>query len=60
MLLHALPPLLPDDAGADEYVVLERHAGSQGANFLARGPIFLIEDNQDVYVRPRLAVSAGL
>lgn len=48
---HALPPLPPDDAGADEHGVFQRHPGGDGADDMAELPIILVHDEQNVYVR---------
>jgi hypothetical protein len=57
--LHALPPRLTDNTGADDHIILQRHSRGKGTDGMLKPPILTVRDNENVYIRPGLAIAAS-
>ncbi len=60
MSLHTFPAFLPDDAGADEHIIFERNPCANRADGVLEAPIVFVYNDEDIDIRPRLAVATGL
>lgn len=58
VLFHAIPSRLADDARAEEYIVLQRGAGCNRADFSSDCPAFFFHYDQNIDVRPWAAIAA--
>jgi hypothetical protein len=60
LFFHAPPSRLPNHLLANEHIVLQGDVSGNVADGMAQAPVFVVNDDQDVDIRPWPAVTASL